>query len=86
MKLIKQIHTWNSINYRQNTMITDFTLMDNIAVNHSINRYILDEAKVALVTGNAFGSPECVRISYAASMEELREAMSRIKEALSKLA
>ena len=45
MKLIKQIHTWNSINYRQNTMITDFTLMDNIAVNHSINRYILDEAK-----------------------------------------
>ena len=47
--------------------------------------YILDEAKVALVTGNAFGSPECVRISYAASMEELREAMSRIKEALSKL-
>ena len=48
--------------------------------------YILDEAKVALVTGNAFGSPECVRISYAASMEELSEAMSRIKEALSKLA
>ena len=42
--------------------------------------------KVALVTGNAFGSPECVRISYAASMEELKEAMSRIKEALSKLA
>lgn len=45
MKLIKQIHTWNSINYKQNTMITDFTLMDNIGVNHSISRYILDEAK-----------------------------------------
>ena len=43
MKLIKQIHTWNSINYKQNTMISDFTLMDNIAVNHSISRYILLE-------------------------------------------
>ncbi len=48
--------------------------------------FLLDEAKVALVTGNAFGSPECVRISYAASMEELTLAMDRIKEALSKLA
>ncbi|MBM77737.1 MAG: aspartate aminotransferase [Crocinitomicaceae bacterium] len=47
--------------------------------------FLLDEAKVALVTGNAFGSPECVRISYAASMEELTLAMDRIKEALSKL-
>ena len=45
MKLIKQIHTWNSINYKQNTMITDFSLMDNVSVNHSIHRNILDEEK-----------------------------------------
>lgn len=45
MKLIKQIHAWNSINYKQNTLISDFSLMDNIASINSINRYILDEAK-----------------------------------------
>jgi aspartate aminotransferase len=48
--------------------------------------YLLEEAKVALVTGNAFGSPACVRISYAASMEELKEAMYRISTSLNKLA
>ncbi|MTI39702.1 pyridoxal phosphate-dependent aminotransferase [Fulvivirga lutimaris] len=47
--------------------------------------YILEEAHVSLVTGDAFGDPNCVRISYAASVEELKEAMSRIKSALSKL-
>jgi aspartate aminotransferase len=47
--------------------------------------YILDEAQVALVTGAAFGAPNCVRISYAASEENLREAISRIKEVLSRL-
>ena len=47
--------------------------------------YLLEEAKVALVTGNAFGSPACLRISYAASMEELKEAMDRISQALYKL-
>ena len=47
--------------------------------------YLLEEAKVALVTGNAFGSPDCLRISYAASMEELKEAMHRISQALSEL-
>ena len=47
--------------------------------------YLLEEAKVALVTGNAFGSPACVRISYAAAMDELKEAMQRISTALNKL-
>jgi aspartate aminotransferase len=47
--------------------------------------YILDEAHVALVTGAAFGAPNCVRISYAASEEDLREAISRIKEVLGRL-
>ena len=47
--------------------------------------FLLEEAKVALVTGNAFGSPNCIRISYAASMEELKEAIGRIKSAISLL-
>ena len=47
--------------------------------------FLLEEAKVALVTGNAFGSPNCIRISYAASMEELKEAIGRIKNAISLL-
>ena len=47
--------------------------------------YILDEAHVALVTGAAFGAPNCVRISYAASEEDLREAISRIKQVLARL-
>ena len=47
--------------------------------------YVLQTAKVAVVTGNAFGSPNCIRISYASSMEKLKEAMNRIKVALNNL-
>ncbi|MFP4047260.1 MAG: pyridoxal phosphate-dependent aminotransferase [Bacteroidales bacterium] len=48
--------------------------------------YLLEEANVALVPGSAFGSPENIRLSYAASEDELREALKRIKTALDKLA
>ncbi|GLB50544.1 pyridoxal phosphate-dependent aminotransferase [Neptunitalea lumnitzerae] len=44
--------------------------------------YLLEEANVATVTGEAFGNPDCIRISYAASEAELKEAIKRIKEAL----
>ncbi|WP_291963643.1 pyridoxal phosphate-dependent aminotransferase [Maribacter sp.] len=44
--------------------------------------YILEEANVATVTGDAFGNGNCIRISYAASVKEIKEAISRIKEAL----
>jgi aspartate aminotransferase len=44
--------------------------------------YLLEEAHVALVPGEAFGSPECIRISYATSKELITEAISRIKDAL----
>ncbi len=47
--------------------------------------HILEEAHVSLVTGEAFGAPKCVRLSYAASEEDLREAIKRIAEVLSKL-
>ncbi|NQV78148.1 MAG: pyridoxal phosphate-dependent aminotransferase [Lutibacter sp.] len=45
--------------------------------------YLLEEANVATVTGEAFGDPNCIRISYAASEANIKEAMKRIKEALS---
>ncbi|MCF6128366.1 pyridoxal phosphate-dependent aminotransferase [Flavobacterium sp. AS60] len=45
--------------------------------------YLLAEANVATVTGDAFGNPNCIRISYATSEELLTEAFKRIKEALS---
>ncbi|QLE01861.1 pyridoxal phosphate-dependent aminotransferase [Galbibacter sp. BG1] len=44
---------------------------------------LLEEANVATVTGEAFGNPNCIRISYAASEAELKEAIKRIKEVLS---
>lgn len=44
---------------------------------------LLEEANVATVTGEAFGDADCIRISYAASNEEIKEAVKRIKEALS---
>ncbi|MDG1917489.1 MAG: pyridoxal phosphate-dependent aminotransferase [Flavobacteriales bacterium] len=47
--------------------------------------YLLNDAHVALVAGEAFGSPNCVRISYAASEENLIEAVERIRKSLSKL-
>ena len=50
-----------------------------------LTMYLLETAKVALVTGNAFGSPNCVRISYASSIESLKIAMVRIGESLKKL-
>ncbi|NNL33570.1 MAG: pyridoxal phosphate-dependent aminotransferase [Flavobacteriaceae bacterium] len=40
--------------------------------------YLLEEALVATVTGEAFGNPNCIRISYAASEEQLKEAIQRI--------
>eukprot|EP00238_Polyblepharides_amylifera_P000156 CAMPEP_0196572308 /NCGR_PEP_ID=MMETSP1081-20130531/2381_1 /TAXON_ID=36882 /ORGANISM="Pyramimonas amylifera, Strain CCMP720" /LENGTH=420 /DNA_ID=CAMNT_0041889585 /DNA_START=56 /DNA_END=1318 /DNA_ORIENTATION=+ len=48
----------------------------------SLCRYLVEEAQVALVPGDAFGIDTCLRISYAASMEVLTEALDRIENAL----
>lgn len=45
--------------------------------------YILEHANVATVTGEAFGNPNCIRISYAASQDQIKEAIARIKKAVS---
>lgn len=47
--------------------------------------YMLEKAHVSLVTGDAFGEPRCIRLSYAASENDLREALKRIREALAQL-
>lgn len=47
--------------------------------------YLLNHAHVALVGGEGFGEPNCLRISYAASEEDIRKAINRIKEALAEL-
>lgn len=47
--------------------------------------YIMTNAHVGLVSGSAFGDPNCFRLSYAASEEQLREAVRRMKNALGKL-
>jgi aspartate aminotransferase len=41
--------------------------------------YILEKAHVSLVSGDAFGDPDCIRFSYAASDDDLKEAVSRLK-------
>ena len=60
---------------------------DGITINTADDfcEYLLHNAHVAVVTGSAFGADNCFRISYAASEKELREAIRRIGEAVSKL-
>ncbi len=53
----------------------------NTATDFSL--FLLQEALVATVTGEAFGDPNCIRLSYAASEADIKEAMKRIKKALS---
>jgi aspartate aminotransferase len=47
--------------------------------------FLLHEAKVAVVSGDAFGAPQCLRISYSLSKEKIIEAIQRIKKALDQL-
>jgi len=54
-----------------------------IQTANDFSMFLLEEANVATVTGEAFGAPNCVRLSYAASVEQLKEAIKRIKEVLS---
>jgi len=48
-----------------------------------LSMYLLEKAHVATVTGEAFGNPDCIRLSYATSEEQLVEAFTRIKNVLS---
>ena len=66
--------------------ISDFfgKTIDGIKIENAsdFSLFILEKANVATVTGDAFGSPNCIRLSYAASELQIREAIKRIKKAL----
>jgi len=53
--------------------------------SNDLAMYLLDEAKVALVHGEAFGDDDFVRISYATGMDDIKKAVERISSALAKL-
>jgi len=59
--------------------------IDGITIKdaNDFSLFILEKANVATVAGDAFGTPNCIRISYAASELQIREAIKRIKKALS---
>ena len=59
--------------------------IDGFAINNAsdMSMFLLEKARVATVTGNAFGNPNCIRISYAASKDKISEAIKRIKNCLS---
>ncbi len=60
------------------------TIDGNTIKNASdFSMFLLEQANVATVTGDAFGNGNCIRISYAASTEQIKEAINRIKKALS---
>lgn len=63
------------------------TTSDGHIINNAddLALYLLDQAHVATVSGSAFGTPNCLRLSYAASEEQLTTAMNRISKALSRL-
>ncbi|MBA4738745.1 MAG: pyridoxal phosphate-dependent aminotransferase [Flavobacteriaceae bacterium] len=58
--------------------------ISGIKINNAsdMSMFLLENALVATVTGDAFGNPNCIRISYAASKEKITEAVSRIKKLL----
>jgi aspartate aminotransferase len=59
-------------------------IIDDVRIDNAsdFSMFLLEKANVATVTGDAFGAPNCIRLSYAASTEELKEAFKRIKNAL----
>ena len=58
---------------------------NGVKINNAtdLSLFLLEEALVATVTGDAFGNPNCIRISYAASKKQIIEAVERIKKSLS---
>ncbi|MAP96683.1 MAG: aspartate aminotransferase [Acidimicrobiaceae bacterium] len=58
--------------------------IDGFEINNAsdMSMFLLEKALVATVTGNAFGNPNCIRISYAASIEQIKNAVKRIKSAI----
>ena len=66
--------------------VSEFFGRRGIKDSQDFANFLLDEARVAVVPGAAFGADDFVRISYATSMERIREGVARIAEAARKLA
>lgn len=58
---------------------------NSIKSSMDLSAYLLDEAKVAVVPGAAFGDDRYIRLSYATSMENIQKGLDRIESALSNL-
>ncbi len=65
-----------------------FGKSDGKTIIHNANdlcMYLLNDALVSTVSGEAFGAPDCIRLSYASSEEDLKKAIKRIKKSMAKL-
>ena len=77
-----RVHSISSLNVQATFGKTDGKHV--IRSSSDLAMYILEEGGVATVGGDAFGAPECFRMSYATSDDNIKEALRRIKEVLSK--
>ncbi len=71
-------YVFPDISFYFNKTIDGFTIKNAT----DMSMFLLERAQVATVTGNAFGNPNCIRISYAASKDKITEAIERIKKCL----
>ena len=70
-----------NISYFIGKSVGDKTIKNDV----DLSMYLLENANVAVVPGGAFGNDSCIRFSYAASENELKTALKRIKNTLAKL-
>ena len=93
MQLISEIPGWSVAEpdgafYVFPTVKSYFGKSNGAEIIHNADdlcMYLLNTAHVSTVTGRAFGSPDCIRLSFANSLEKIEEAYKRIKEALNNL-
>ena len=64
------------------TFLVKLSKVKKVTNATDLSLLLLEEALVATVTGDAFGNPNCIRISYAASKDQIIEAVDRIKSVL----
>ena len=74
-------YTFFDVSNYYNKSFNNFTVIDSV----SFCNYLINEANIGLVPGVAFGNDNCVRMSYAASMNDIKEGISRLKDSLLKL-
>jgi len=74
-------YTFFDVSSYYNKSFNNFTVTDSV----SFCNYLINEANIGLVPGVAFGNDNCVRMSYASSMEDIKEGIKRLKESLAKL-